>query len=109
MRLCLQPDPHILDWIRERSVGDSGECSSEVVFWEGETGAGWAVGFEGLEVTTRKVEGAELDRDAGADAEEGGERAFVEGEGAFVLDDVGGAGEGVEGDGRGLEADFDDI
>jgi hypothetical protein len=37
----------------------------------------------GLEAAAGFVEGAELDGDAGADADEGREGAFVEGEGAF--------------------------
>ena len=55
------------------------------------------------------VEAAELNRHAGADAEEGREGAFVEGEGPFVGPDRAGA---VEGGGvllGGLETDFDDI
>jgi hypothetical protein len=37
------------------------------------------------------MESAELDGHTSADADEGGERAFVEGEGTFVLEDRGGA------------------
>lgn len=33
------------------------------------------------------MEGAKLDRDTGADTDEGGESALVEGEGAFVFVD----------------------
>jgi len=47
-----------------------------------------------------------LHGDAGADAEEGCERAFVEGERAFVAVDGGGGDEGVGVGGGGLEADF---
>ena len=53
------------------------------------------------------VKGTELHGDAGADADEGGEGAFVEGESAFVGEDGGGAGQGGGVCGGGLEADFD--
>jgi len=106
VRLSLQANTDVFDRIRQWRVGDTSEGTGDVVFGEGEAGF---VGVEGLEVTARKVEGAELDGDAGADAEEGGEGAFVEGERAFILEVVAGALEGTERDGGGLEADFDDI
>jgi hypothetical protein len=55
------------------------------------------------------VEGAKLNGDAGADADERGESAFVEGEGPFVGEDLSAA---VEGGGvlvGGLKADFYDV
>jgi hypothetical protein len=55
------------------------------------------------------VEGAELDGDAGADADEGGESALVEGRCTFVLEDAGGAGEGRRVLRCGLKADFDNV
>lgn len=54
-----------------------------------------------------KVETAELDGYAGADADKGCECAFVKGEGAFVAVDACGGGEGGEVGGGCLEADFD--
>lgn len=56
------------------------------------------------------MERAELDRDARANAQEGGEGALVEGERAFVgPDGFGGREGGALGRGAGLEADFDDV
>lgn len=52
------------------------------------------------------MEGAELHGDAGADADEGCEGAFVEGEGPFLGVDGASGGEGVGVLGCGLEADF---
>ena len=55
------------------------------------------------------MEGAELHGDARPDADERGERAFVEGGGAFGGED---AARGVQGAGvlgGGLQADFDDV
>ena len=74
-------------------------------------GAGRSVGEEILlfKLPARVVEGAKLDGDASADAEEGAKGAFVEGEGAFVREDLPAA---VEGGGvlrGGLQTDFDDI
>ena len=60
-----------------------------------------------LEGASGVVEGAELDGDAGADADEWGEGAFVEGEGAFLLEDGGGTGGGAGVARCGLQADFD--
>lgn len=53
------------------------------------------------------MEGAELDGDAGADAQQRGQGSLVEGECAFVLVDGGGGGEGGGILGGGLQADFD--
>lgn len=63
----------------------------------------------GLERATGIVVSAELDRDAGADADEGGEGSFVEGGGAFLFEDLGGAVGGAGVGGGGLQADFDDV
>jgi hypothetical protein len=41
-----------------------------------------------LQVSARVVEGAELDRDACADADQRGESAFVESERPFVREDL---------------------
>ena len=77
----------------------------------GEIGGGrWGrSGVSALEVAAGLVVGAELDGDAGADADEGGEGALVEGEATLVL--VDGCG-GVE-RGRvlcgGLETDLDNV
>jgi hypothetical protein len=68
---------------------------------------GGAVG--GLEGAFGVVEGAELHGDAGADADEGGQGAFVEGRRAFVLEDARGAVQGAAVFVGGLEADFDDV
>lgn len=63
----------------------------------------------GFEAAASGVEGAELDRHARADADEGREGAFVEGEGAFFLVDGLGGGQGGGVEGGGLQADFDDV
>lgn len=63
----------------------------------------------GLESATGIVVSAELDRDAGADADEGGEGSFVEGGGAFLFEDLGGAVGGAFVVRGGLQADFDDV
>lgn len=55
------------------------------------------------------MEGAELDGDAGADAEERGEGALVEGKCALVLVDGGRRGEGVGVGCCCLEANLDDV
>lgn len=62
-----------------------------------------------LKETARIVEAAELHRDAGANADEWCECAFVEGKGAFVAVDAGGGGEGGEVRGGSLEAHFDNV
>ena len=63
----------------------------------------------GLEEAASLVESAELDRDAGADADEGGEGALVEGEGALVLVDGGGGVKGRRVLVCCLEADLDNV
>jgi hypothetical protein len=68
-----------------------------------------AAGVAGFEPAARGVECAELDGHAGADADEGRQRALVEGEGALVLVDGGGGFEGACVLGRCLETDFDDV
>lgn len=62
-----------------------------------------------FELAFGEAEGAELDGDAGTDADEGGEGAFVEGEWTFLGPDLAGGVEGVGVLGCGLQADFDDI
>lgn len=74
MRLRLQPDPDVLDRTRDDGVGDAGEGAGEVVLAVrqrrgGQRGLGGVAGFEG---PAGVVEGAELDGDTGADAEERG-------------------------------------
>lgn len=113
MGLRLQPDADVLDGARDDAVGDAGEGAGGVVLGVGEGGAGGTAPEEGvlvLKVAAGGVEAAELDRDAGADAEERGERALVEGEGPLVAPDAGGGGEGRDAGRRGgLEADLDDV
>ncbi len=76
MRLRLQPNPHMLNRRRQHCIRDTGKGTRGVVLGISQrAGAGGAL----LEPAACGVEGAELDGDAGADAEEGGERAFVEG------------------------------
>lgn len=62
-----------------------------------------------LQVSARVVEGAELDRDACADADQRGESAFVESERPFVREDLSTAVKRGAVLVRRLEPDFDDI
>ena len=99
----------MLDGPGERRVGDAGDGAGEVVLRVGQVVrvAGGQVG--GLELAARPVEGAELDRDARADADERRERAFVEGGRSLAGED---GARGVKGAGVlgcGLEADLDDV
>ena len=111
MGLALQADADVLDRAGEDGVGDAGKGAGG-----GELGVGQVrgraaggVSVAGLDPAAGLVEGAELNRDAGADADERGESALVEGEGALGLVDFGG---GIEG-GRVLrsclEADLDNV
>lgn len=87
VRLALQPDTDMFNRAGEDGVGDTSEGASGEVLVVAELGFA-ALGFVAVfEVATGLVEGAELDGDTGADADEGRESAFVEGEGAFVLVD----------------------
>lgn len=93
--LGLQADAHVLDGAGYDGVGDAREgAGGEVLAVAQVPGARGGVG--GLEVPLRVAEGAELDRDAGADADEGRQRALVEGEGALLRVD---GPRGVEGRG----------
>ena len=67
---------------------------------------GCVLGFEGA---AGVVEAAELDGDAGTNAYQGGECAFVEGSGAFIAEYLSCAVQGAFVVGRCLESDFDDI
>lgn len=110
VRLALQADTDVFDGGGEGGVGDAGKGSGEEVLAVGEVGAGVAVGeVAGFEPAAGRVEGAELDGDAGADTDEGREGALVEGSGAFVLVDGGCGVEGAGVLGCGLEADLDDV
>lgn len=118
MGLGLESDTDMLDGGGEDGVRDTGESARGVVLpvrqglggvgdlLEGFALGGGVAGFEGA---TGVVECAELDGDAGADAEKRGQGALVEGAAAFVLEDLCGAVEGAFVFGRGLEADFDDV
>ena len=66
-----------------------------------------AVQIAFLEYAASVVEGAELDRDAGANTDQGSESALVEREGPFVLENGAGTGDGAGVFGGGLEADLD--
>lgn len=109
MRLGLQADADVFDGTGEDGVGQTREGAGEVVLAVAELGAvgGGVLQVALFEGAARVVEGAELDGDAGADADEGRERAFVECEGAFVREDVGRTGDGGGVGRRCLEADFD--
>ena len=88
VRLALQPDPDVLDGPAEDRVGDAGEGARRGVLRVRQPG-GAPAGLEvaRLEVAAGCVEGAKLDRDAGTDADEGGQRALVEGQCALLLVD----------------------
>lgn len=110
VRLALQADADVLDGARQRRVGHAGEGARGKVLRVAEAGrAVAAAGVAGFEPAARGVECAELDGHAGADADEGRQRALVEGEGALVLVDGGGGFEGACVLGRCLETDFDDV
>ena len=68
----------MLDRGTEESVGDSCECTSGIVLAVAQAGSAGFMGIDFFELAACVVEGAELDGDAGADADEGGETAFVE-------------------------------
>lgn len=87
MGLCLKTDTDVLDGSRNDAVGDACKGTCAVVLRVGQGCAG--KGAMGRRVAVFEppaggVEAAELDRDAGADAEKGGQGSLVEGEGAFV-------------------------
>lgn len=97
MGLGLEADTDVFDGGGEDGVGEAGEGSCCVVLGisQGllllEKGFAECVGFVvvvvGFECSFGVVECAELDGDAGAYADQGGESAFVEGGGAFILQD----------------------
>lgn len=100
MRLGLEPDTDMLDGGGQDGIRDTGESARGVVLpvrqrlrgigdlLDRFALGGGVAGFEGA---TGVVECAELDGDAGADAEEWGESALVEGAAAFVFEDLRGA------------------
>jgi hypothetical protein len=109
VRLALQTNADVFDGAGEDRVGDTGESARARVFGVGQVGRTARGLVALLEPPTGFVEGAELDGDAGADSNEGGQSALVKGEGAFVAVDGGGGVEGGRVLGRGLETDLDNI
>lgn len=97
MGLGLQADTDVFDGGGEDGVGEAGEGSCCVVLGISQglllllRKKGFAecvvVVVVGFECSFGVVECAELDGDAGAYADQGGESAFVEGGGAFILQD----------------------
>lgn len=98
MGLGLEADTDVFDGGGEDGVGEAGEGSCCVVLGVsqgllllGKKGFAECVVFVvvvvGFESSFGVVECAELDGDAGAYADQGGESAFVEGGGAFILQD----------------------
>ena len=84
--LRLEPDAHVLDRSRDDAVGHPREGSCRVVLAVAETADPRDEPRRALlELAAGVVEGAELDGDAGTDAEERGEGALVESESAFIL------------------------
>lgn len=68
MRLCLQADSYVLNWARDDRVGNTGECTGEVILPVTEIRRG----VSGSQVSSFQpaagvVEAAELNRDAGTD------------------------------------------
>jgi hypothetical protein len=106
VRLALQTDTDVLNGTGEDRVGDTGKGARGVVLAVGE-GPGGLVAL--LEPAAGVVEGAELDRDAGADSDERCDGALVEGQGAFVFVDGSCGVDGTRVLGGGLEADLDNI
>jgi hypothetical protein len=68
----------VLDRGTEKGVCDSRKCTSGVVLAIAQARSAGFMGIDFFELAACVVEGAELDGDAGADADEGGESAFVE-------------------------------
>lgn len=98
MGLGLEADTDVFDGGGEDGVGEAGEGSCCVVLrirqgllLLGKKGFAECVGFVvvvvGFECSFGVVECAELDGDAGAYADQGGESAFIKGGGAFILQD----------------------
>lgn len=97
MGLGLQADTDVFDGGGEDGVGEAGEGSccvvlgiSQGLLLLGKKGFAECVVFAvvvGFESSFGVVECAELDGDAGAYADQGGESAFVEGGRAFILQD----------------------
>lgn len=97
MGLGLQADTDVFDGGGEDGIGDAGKGSCCVVLGISQgllllLGEGFAecvvfVVVVGFECSFGIVECAELDGDAGAYADQGGESAFVKGGGAFILQD----------------------
>ena len=109
MGLGLKSDPYMFDGRAEEGISDTSKCAGGIVLAIAEVWGRGSVEVGLLELATCVVEGAELDGDAGANANERGEGAFVECERAFVGEDLAGA---IKGGGIlrcGLETDFDDI
>lgn len=110
VRLALQADADVLDGAGQRRVGHAGKGARGEVLRVAEVGRLVAVaGVASLEPAPRGVECAELHGHAGADADEGRQRALVEGERAFMLVDGGGGLERARVLVRRLETDFDDV
>jgi hypothetical protein len=100
----------VLDGARQRRVGHTGESTRGEVLRVAEIGRFVAVaGVASLEPAASGVECAKLHGHAGADTDEGRQRALVEGEGALMLVDGGGGFEGAGVLGRRLETDFDNV
>lgn len=100
----------MLDGAGQDGVGHAGEGARGKVLAVRERGVGGGAVPPRvllLKVAPCRVEAAELDRDAGAYADQGGQGALVEGEGPLVLEDGGCCGQGRGVGGGGLEADLD--
>lgn len=79
----------MLDGARDDRVGEAGEGAGGVVLAVAEVPGGGqgplvAPLVRGLEIPLGEAEGAELDRDAGPDAQQRRQRALVEGEGPLL-------------------------
>ena len=118
MRLRLETDTDVLDGTTEDGVCYAGEGAGGIILAVGERlGIGLDLvdgfvllrGILGFEGAARVVEPAELNRDAGTDADQGGECTLVEGGGALILKDLPGTVEGTFVVFCGLQANFDDI
>lgn len=109
MRLRLQPDANVLDGARKHRVGDARKGARRVILTIAEVGGTLTLEIAGLKSTSGVMEAAELDRDAGADAHERGERTFVERERAFIPVDLGRSVERTRVLLSRLESDFDNV
>lgn len=78
----------MLDRAGEDAICDTSYRARGIVLRVGEVGCSAGSGVLALEEAARRMEAAELDRNAGADADEWCEGAFIEGAWTFIFVDL---------------------